>query len=161
MRVRRARSDDLAAIVDIYNRYVEHTPFTFDTEPATVEGRRDWLECFEDENPLLVAQVEDRVVGYAYYLPFRPRPAYAGTKECSVYVASDRHGEGIGKALYAALIEHARARGAHALIAVLAGENEASTALHVGCGFELRGHLREVGHKHGQWWDTRYYELLL
>lgn len=153
--------DDLPAIVRIYNHYVEHDVVTFDLAPVTVEGRRAWMRAFDDENPCFVCEVQREVAGYAFYTPFRPRLAYGRSKEVTVYVAPERHGEGIGTALYGALIAHARARGVHALLGVLGGDNPASAALHRKFGFELVGHLKEVGFKFGAYVDTYYYEKVL
>jgi phosphinothricin acetyltransferase len=161
MIVRSAQPGDLREIVAIYNHYVTHSVVTFDVDPVTIEDRRTWFEQFDRAHPLLVCEIGDDLVGYAYYLPFRAKRAYDGTKECTVYVASDCQGRGIGKALYAALVEHARTHGVHALVGVLGGNNAASAALHQSLGFELVGHLREVGYKLGRFVDTYYYEKLL
>ena len=161
MRVRRGTTDDLAAIAAIYNHAIEHTVATFDTGSVTVAERRVWFAQFDDIHPLFVCESDEAVVGYAYYLGFRQKPAYARTKECTVYVAPDKHQRGVGSALYQVLIAHARAAGVHALIGVLGGDNPGSVALHRRFGFEERGHLREVGHKLGQFVDTHYFELVL
>ncbi len=116
---------------------------------------------FSDESPLFVAELDQQVAGYAYYLPFRAKAAYARTKELTVYVDAGAHRRGLASALYLRLIEHARARGVHALIGVLGGENPASASLHQKLGFELVGHLREVGRKFDRYVDTYYYEMLL
>jgi L-amino acid N-acyltransferase YncA len=161
MIVRRADGADLPSIATIYNHYVVHSVVTFDVDIVTIEDRRAWFEQFDAVHPLLVCEIDGEVVGYAYYLPFRAKPAYRATKECTVYVAPDRHARGVGKALYRALIDCAREHGVHALVGVLGGENAASAALHTSFGFELVGHLREVGHKLGGFVDTYYYEKLL
>lgn len=158
--VRAASEADLPDIVAIYNHAIEHTTATFDTVPYTVDARRPWLAQFGDAHPLLVA-VTGRVLGFAYYLPYRERPAYARTKEVTVYVAEDAAGRGVGSALYDALIRHARDHEVHALIAVLAGHNPASVALHQKHGFQRIGRLPEVGHKHGRYIDTELWHRLV
>lgn len=91
--VRAAAAADLPAIVAIYNHAIEHTTATFDTEPFTVDSRRPWLAEFGAQHPLLVAE-DDAVVGFACYLPYRDRPAYARTKEVTIYVAEAAVGYG-------------------------------------------------------------------
>jgi phosphinothricin acetyltransferase len=159
--VRRAVDDDLPGIVAIYNHYVEHSVVTFDVTPATVPERRLWFEAFDDEHPCYVYEDATGVVAHAYYTQLRAKPAYRRSKELTVYVAPEKTGKGIGKALYTELIAHARGRDVHALIGVLGGDNPASVALHRHFGFVLVGHLREVGFKLGDYVDTFYYELLL
>lgn len=161
MHVRRGTGDDLAAIAAIYNHAIEHTTATFDVERVTLAERRVWFAQFDEVHPLFVCESDGAVVGYAYYLPFRQKAAYALTKECTVYVAPDAHRRGVGTALYTAVVAHARAHGIHALVGVLGQDNPASTTLHRKFGFVEVGHLREVGHKFGRFVDTHYFELVL
>ena len=163
MHVRDATRDDLPAIVAIYNHAIEHTVATFDLEPFTVEERVPWLAQFDAEHPLLVCtRAEDgEVLGFAYYLPFRPKAAYGQTKETTVYTHPDARRQGVARRLYQALFERARANGVRVLVAVLGGENPASRALHEQLGFVHTGQLRGVGRKHGQWVDTHYFQKTL
>lgn len=161
MHVRRATAEDLPAIAAIYNHAIEHTTATFDVDPVTPGERRVWFAQFDDAHPLFACELDRAVVGYAYYLPFRQKAAYALTKECTVYVAPDTHRRGVGTALYTTLVAYARAHGIHALVGVLGGDNPASAALHRKFGFVEVGHLREVGHKFGRFVDTHYFELVL
>jgi phosphinothricin acetyltransferase len=159
--VRAAEPRDLEAIVAIYNYAVRETTATFDTEPVTAAGRVEWFAQFGIEHPLLVAESAGKVAGFAYYLPYRSRPAYGATKESTIYVAPEQHRLGIASALYAELFARARASGVHAMIAVLGGDNPASVALHVKFGFRFVGRLEEVGRKFDRWVDTQYFQLLL
>lgn len=161
MHVRRGTSDDLAAIAAIYNHAIQHSDATFDVDLVTLGERRVWLAQFDEVHPLFVCESNGAVVGYAYYFSFRQKPAYALTKECTVYVAPDTQRRGIGTALYTALVAHAREHGIHVLMGVLGGDNSASVALHRKFGFVEVGHLREVGHKFGRFIDTHYFELVL
>jgi L-amino acid N-acyltransferase len=161
MEIRDASIADLAGIVRIYNQAVTGGVATFDLEPATPEQRLEWFAQFGPENTLLVAADGDRLTGFAYYLPFRSKPAYAQTRETTIYVDEAWQGRGVGSALYEELIARARTRGLHSLIGVLGGDNPASAALHRKFGFEHVGHLREVGRKFGRWVDTNYYQKLL
>jgi L-amino acid N-acyltransferase len=101
------------------------------------------------------------VCGFAYYLPYRSRPAYATTKESTIYVAPGQQRSGVASALYTQLFARARERGVHAMIAVLGDDNPASVALHRKFGFRFVGRLEQVGSKFGRWVDTQYFELLL
>src|SRR3546814_12853374 len=46
-----------------------------------------------------------RIVGYAYAVPFRKRPAYRYTVKHSIYIHPDFVGVGIGRRLLKALVE--------------------------------------------------------
>lgn len=56
MQIRDARPDDLAAIIRIYNHYVESSVTTFDVEPVTAEQRAEWFAQFGGEFPMLVCE---------------------------------------------------------------------------------------------------------
>lgn len=101
------------------------------------------------------------VVGYAYSGEFRSRPAYAQTRETSVYLTADAVGVGVGTRIYSQLLSLLRADGMHLAVAVIAQPNPASVALHEKLGFELVGTLQEVGRKFDKWVDTRWYQLAL
>jgi phosphinothricin acetyltransferase len=161
MLVRDATRADLPAVVAIYNQAIATTVATFDLAPFTVEERVPWFAQFGAEHPLLVCEDAGAVLGFAYYLPYRDKPAYAATKETTIYTQHEARRRGVADRLYGELIARARRAGVHALIAVLGGDNPESRALHLKHGFAEVGHLREVGNKFGAWVDTHYFEKLL
>ena len=55
--------------------------------------------------PHLVADRDGTVVGYAYAVPFRKRPAYRYTLKHSIYVHPDHLHSGVGRTLLPALID--------------------------------------------------------
>jgi phosphinothricin acetyltransferase len=57
---------------------------------------RRWKAVTESGYPHLVAVSDEIVVGYAYASAYRPRPAYRGTVEDSIYVRAGAEGRGIG-----------------------------------------------------------------
>ena len=64
-------------------------------------------------------------------------------------------GQGVGRALLAALLHEAEAAGVRKLLAVIGDSaNQASIGLHAGMGFAHAGVLRSVGWKHGAWRDV-------
>ncbi len=104
---------------------------------------------------------DDEVVGFGSLSPYRPRAAYSTSVEDSVYVALDFQGLGIGRIILEELLRMAEAHGFHAVIARIAGQNDASVALHAACGFEMIGTEREVGRKFGRWLDVVCMERLV
>ena len=163
MQVRPATREDLPGILEIYNDAVLHTTATYDYEPRTLEHRTQWFEERQrDKYPVFVALAEEqKVVGWSALNPFHARLGYRFTAENSVYVAADRRGQGLGKLLLAPLMEGARSRGLHAIIAVIDADNQASIRLHAGFGFEKVGHFKQTGFKFGRWLDVVYMERLI
>ena len=145
----------------IFGWYAEHTVVTFE-ESARPE--REWAALHARLAglglPFLVAETGGEIAGYAYASPWRTRPGYRHTAEDSVFVAPGKTGQGIGRALLAALLDRCARTGTRQLIAVIADTGEPgpaasrSAALHESFGFAAAGRLRAVGYKHGQWIDT-------
>ncbi len=161
MIVRSATPSDLAAVAAIYDEEVLTGISTFDTEPRPADYWRSRLHSTEAGDRFLVADDDGVTIGFACSSSYRPRPAYARTRETSLYLARQARGQGIGKALYATLLDQIRADGTHTAVAVIAQPNPASEALHVACGFERVGLVPQVGRKFDRWIDTAFYALVL
>lgn len=163
MTIRPATHPDLPGILEIYNDAVLNTTATYDYEPRTLEHRTQWLEERQRERyPVFVAvDGAGRVVGWSALNPFHARFGYRFTAENSVYVAADRRGQGLGKLLLAPLLDGAKDRGLHAIIAAIDAENEASIRLHARFAFERVGHFKQTGFKFGRWLDVVYMERLI
>ncbi|MGP1628930.1 MAG: N-acetyltransferase family protein [Giesbergeria sp.] len=154
-KIRPSVDGDLDAITAIYAHHVLHGTGTFEIEPpshADMAARR--AEVLARKLPWLVAERGGEVIGFAYANWFKPRPAYRFSAEDSVYVAETARGGGVGRALLAALIDHAEAAGVRQLMAVVGDSaNVGSIGLHQSLGFEQTGLMRSVGWKHGAWRD--------
>ena len=100
--------------------------------------------------------------GYGYYAPFRDRSAYRYTVEDAVYVREDQRGQGVGKAVVAALLERATAQGFRQMIAVIGGaDNQPSIKVHAKLGFTHIGIFEGSGFKFGRWIDTVFMQFAL
>ncbi|MGH2784135.1 MAG: GNAT family N-acetyltransferase [Actinomycetota bacterium] len=159
--VRPCVEGDLAQVNEIYNHYVATSAATFDVEPITEQGRREWFGHYAATGPhrLLVATDEARVLGYATSGRVRPKPAYMTSVETSVYVAPDATGHGVGSALYEALFAAIAGEDVHrAYAGITVIPNPASVALHERFGFRLIGTFHEQGRKFGRYWDVQWFE---
>lgn len=159
--IRPATEADLTTINDIYNHYVLHSTCTYQEEPETMENRRRWFSRHGGNHPIIVAEVDGRVVGWGSLSPYHVRSAYRYTVENSVYIHHEMHRRGIGAILLEELITRARKIGHRVIIAVIDGEQAASVTLHEKFHFEHVGHFKEVGLKFGRWLDVIYMELNL
>jgi phosphinothricin acetyltransferase len=160
--LRAATVEDLPAIVDIYNQAVLRSTATADYVEQTLPARRAWYdERMSQGMPVIVAVESERVLGWGALSRYHARPGYRFTVENSLYVDESARGRGVGRALLGELVEAARRGGFHAVVAVLAGDNDASTALHRRFGFVEMGRLRELITKFDRWIDVVYLVLLL
>jgi phosphinothricin acetyltransferase len=147
LKIRRAALSDLEAITEIYNQAILRTTATFDTETKTAEGQRGWFEQHGGRHPILVAEEEGKVIGWASISAWSDRCAYADTAEVSLYIVESHRGRGIGRQLSEAAITAGREAGLHTLIARIASENAASIHIAASQGFETIGVMKEVGRK--------------
>lgn len=159
--IRSATADDLQSINAIYNREIETGTATWDYEPWSLADRVRWFEAHDADEPVLVAEVDGQLAGFAYLSSFRPKFGYRFTREDTVYLDPAFQGRGLGRRLLKALIEQARQRGIRTVLAVIEAENEASIALHERLGFVRCAHHHEVGYKFGRWLDSVDLELRL
>ncbi|MGL5850661.1 MAG: GNAT family N-acetyltransferase [Phycicoccus sp.] len=158
--VRPATPADLPSMAAIYNDAVTTAVATFDLEPRPDDHYAQLVSSTRPGDHALVADAEGTVVGFAYADTYRPRPAYDGTRETSVYLTSSARGRGVGRALYDQLLDRVDTDGIHTCLAVIALPNPASEALHRAVGFDRVGTLREVGRKFGRWVDTGLWQRM-
>jgi phosphinothricin acetyltransferase len=159
--IRTATPDDAAAIAAIYNHYIATSTISFEEQAVTAAEMAQRIRDVSATLPWLVREDGGRIAGYAYATKWRVRSAYRFAAETSVYVEQGRGGQGIGSALYTALLAELRARGIHMAIGGIAQPNPASVALHERLGFVKVAHFSEVGRKFDRWIDVGYWELKL
>jgi phosphinothricin acetyltransferase len=108
-----------------------------------------------------VVEDGDRVLGFAWTSEYRPRDAYAGVAEVSIYVAREARGRGVGRLCLGALITQAEGRGFWKLVSRIFPENVASRRLCAALGFREVGVYRRHGKLDGRWMDCVIVERLM
>jgi phosphinothricin acetyltransferase len=155
--VRPSRDSDVEAMLAIYRHHIRRgiedgvddsgTP-----EPDDLRDRRKNLRSHR--LPHLVASYGGEVVGYAYVVLFRKRPAYRYAVKHSIYVHRDHAGRGVGRLLMQELIDVCAAAGFRQMIGYIDADNTASLAIHEKFGFQRVGLLPGVAYRYGRWADT-------
>jgi hypothetical protein len=75
--VRPSVEDDVSAMLAIYNHHIQRGLGEFDVEPLHSDDiKRRRKNMLNRRLPHPVAELDATVVGYAYAVPFRKRPAY-------------------------------------------------------------------------------------
>jgi L-amino acid N-acyltransferase YncA len=157
--LRFAEAGDAARIATIWNREALETLATTDTEPRDVAAQRAWLAGHSAAYPVVVATDDGgAVLGYAALTAYRPKPAFRGTVEDSIYVDRAARGRGVGRALLAHMLELAARHRHHSVIARITADNTASRRLHEALGFRLVGVEEEIAFKLGRWLDVAVYQ---
>lgn len=161
-RLRVATPDDAAGVRAIYAPYVESTAITFEVETPTTPQLGERIRSGLETYPWLVCEGEDGdLLGYAAASALRSKAAFQWSVELSIYVDRDSRGDGVGSALYTALLDMLAEQGfANAYVAITL-PNEASVGFHERMGFEPVGTFPGVGHKHGEWHDVQWWATTL
>ena len=157
---RAARAGDEAAIATIYNQGIEDRGATFETAPRSDADMAARVAA-TDRFPLLVAEHEGTVIGWAGLSEYRPRACYAGIAEFSIYLERAARGRGVGRTLLNALVETARDRGYWKLVSRIFPFNAGSRGLCRSCGFREVGIYEKHGQLDGRWLDVVIVERLI
>lgn len=161
IKLRKVQIADAERLAAIYRPYVTDTAVTLEYDPPSAREFADRIRTISGEYPYIVCELDGEPVGYAYAHRYRERYGYRFCAELSVYVDSAHTGEGLGRRLYAALIELLRLMKLQNLYGVVVDPNPASFALHRELGFYESGRDRLAGCKFGKWLDIVNFELPL
>ena len=157
-----AQGSDADAIAQIYAYHVLNGTASFDIVPrSSAETEQKIADILSKGWPFLIAERDNRILGYAYVTAFRDRPAYGFTCKDSIYVDPDFMGQGVGVKLLRALMVQATQCGFRQMVAVIGGAEPASVKLHSKLGFTQSGRMRSVGRKFGRWLDSVYMQAEL
>jgi L-amino acid N-acyltransferase YncA len=160
--LRHATKNDLQKILEIVNYSILHTTANYSYEIQTLEVQTKWFEDkISKKLPVIVADLDGKVVGFGSYGQFREKIGYQYTVEHSVYVVDNVIGKGIGSKLLTELIRLAKEQGFHVMIGAIDADNAGSIAFHEKFGFVATGTIREVGYKFDHWLDLVFMQLIL
>ena len=160
--IRKATSEDLQAILVIYNAATQEPASAYEDKPQTLVQREEWFDYYSKRNfPIMVAEHDGIVVGWGSLGPHQERAGFRFTGSVAVYVEKMYRRRGIGSLLLKALLEAGRQRKLHTVLAVIDSKNGPSLGLHRQHGFVEAGVLKEAGCKFGEWRDAVYLQYLL
>jgi L-amino acid N-acyltransferase YncA len=148
---------DGAGCASVYEPYVADGVSSLEAVTPDRHEMAARIESYSARHPWLVAELDGEVVGYAYASEHRSRAAYRWAADTTVYVSGAHHRQGIGRALYGALLPLLVRQGMYVACAGITLPNQASVALHERFGFEPLGVYRGIGFKHGTWRDVGWW----
>ena len=158
---RPTQDSDVGGLLPLYNHYVRTSTATFHTEEIDAATFRALLFPGYPRYDSWVIQVEGAPAGYVILARYKPREAYDGSAEVTIYLDPALSGKGLGSAALNFVEAQDRERKFHNLLAIICGENTASIHLFEKFGYVRCAHYHEVGRKFGRWLDIVSYEKLL
>ncbi len=152
IKIRDYQKQDCSAVLAIINDAILNSTALYDYNVRTLTTQETiFEEKLQKGFPIIVAEMNNEVIGFGYYSEFRFREAYKLTVEHSVYANKNYIGKGIGKLLLTELIERAKKQNLHTMIGVIDSENTNSIDFHKKFGFEEVGFIKESGFKFNKW----------
>jgi phosphinothricin acetyltransferase len=152
---------DVARLLPVYNHYVRTDTATFHTEEIDEATFRALLFPGYARYDSWTIHADRRLAGYVILARYKPREAYDGSAEVTIYLDPAFPRKGVGSAALTFIEARARERSFHNLLAIICGENTASIRLFEKHGYRQCAHYHEVGQKFGRWLDVVSYEKLL
>lgn len=167
--IRSAKEEDASELLCIYAPYVLHTAITFEYEVPSEQDFAERIRTISVRYPYLVAEIDGKIVGYAYGAPFHnDRRAYQWAAEVSIYIDQAFHGQGIGRQLYMALEQRLKKQGVLNINAAIAYPEKSDHTLstksadfHAHMGFQKVGMFHRCGFKFQQWYHILWMEKFL
>jgi L-amino acid N-acyltransferase YncA len=155
--IRPSRDADVEPMLAIYRHHIrrgieKEVDDSGTPQPDDIRDRRRNLRSRRLPHRVATRGVE--IVGYAYVVLFRKRPAYRYTLKHSIYVHHDHVGRGVGQLLMQELIDACAAAGFRQMIGYIDADNAASLRLHEKFSFVRVGLLPAVAYRHGRWADS-------
>jgi phosphinothricin acetyltransferase len=158
--IRNATQEDQKLILDIYNDAVVNTTATFDTDLRSYEKQLEWFDNHKKNHPVIVAEIDNQLVGWASLSPWSDRCAYDTTVEVSVYVHKDFRSQGIGSKLLEWITLEGKKAGNHTVLSRITQGNESSIHIHEKFGYSHVGVMKEVGFKFGKFLDVHMMQIM-
>tara|TARA_Y100001970_G_scaffold293501_1_gene440790 strand:- start:4455 stop:5108 length:654 start_codon:yes stop_codon:yes gene_type:complete len=163
-KIRSIKREDIDQVLKIYNFYINNGFGNFEEEALSL---KHFLILYEDilkmNLPFLVAEQNQKIIGFTYLNWFRKKSGYRFAFENSIYVDNNFSGKGIGSELLQTLLtESEKNSKIKTIIAVISSYNSnASIQIHKKNGFSMIGTLKKVGIKKEKWLDAIYMQKIL
>lgn len=145
---------DTSAILEIYRPFVLSTVVTFEYDVPTVDEFWKRICKIKDEYPYIVAEQNNKIIGYAYAHRYQERCAYQWNVELSIYLAPEARRKKIGKKMYEILFEILACMGIRNGYALITHPYPESEEFHKAMGFQELGCYHKTGYKSGKWHDV-------
>lgn len=153
--------NDYQKVKEIYDHFIRNSTATFHTEELSISELKEFIYTDHPRYKSFLIYTDNKLCGFCYLSPFKPRQAYNRTAELTIYLRPEYQGKGIGAAVVKQLESVARNSDISILIGVISGGNHASERLFKKSGYEKCAHFKQVGEKFDQIIDVVAYQKIL
>ena len=161
LKVRPAELRDASDIARIYLQATQDNLATFENFLLTPEERTRWVNEHGGKYPLLVAELNGWILGWAALSPYLVRPHMEGIAELLIYIDRDYRRHGVGREIMRAVLALAEAAGHFKLVGRFLAHNDAGRTLCRMTGWrEVGVHLKHTK-REGRWHDVVVVEYLI
>jgi phosphinothricin acetyltransferase len=161
LKVRPAELRDASDIARIYLQAAQDKLATFENFLNTPEERARWVNEHGGRFPLLVAELNGWILGWAALSPYLVRPRLEGIAELLIYIDRDYRRHGVGRELMRGIQALAEAAGHYKLVGRFLAHNDAGRTLCRLTGWrEVGVHLKHTKLE-GCWQDVVVVEYLI
>lgn len=161
LRVRAAEQRDAHEIARIYGQAIQDHLATFENFLGTPEERTRWVTERSVKFPLLVAELNGRILGWTSLSRYQVRPHTEGIAELLIYIDRDYRWHGVGKELMRAVQSAAREQGHFKLIGRFVAHNDAGRRLCRMTGWREVGVHESHTRLEGLWHEVVVVEFLI
>ena len=163
IKISAANSEDMGSITAIYYHEVLKGISSWEEKPPDQDEMDQRRKKIQDGGyPYLTAYLGNKLIGYTYASPYRPRSGYRYTVESSIYISQNLRRRGLGQLLMANLIETCTNKGFRQMLAVIGDSNNImSINFHLKLGFKKIATINSIGFKFERWLDSVVMQLPL
>ena len=164
LRIRDATPADAAAVCAIINPIIATRAYTVFDAPFTAEAEHDYMSKFPSRGvwKLALREADERVIGFQVLEPWASYSrAFDHVASLGTYVDLTLRRQGVAKALFAATLKAARAKGFEKIFTFVRADNPAALAAYQAHGFEAIGAARRHAKLDGRYLDEWFIERQL
>ncbi len=155
--IRKALPEDTEEFLDYVNQCGKETDFLgFGAEGIgiSIEEERKYFRSFTGKNFMLVALVDNKIVGSCSLRTNEARIRFKHRGVIGITILQEHWGKGIGKNLFEFLIDEAKENGIRRLELETRVDNERAISLYKKMGFEIEGRLKDCVYIDGEYFDN-------
>lgn len=146
-----AKREDVNDMLNLYNYYIMNSTATFDLEEISAEVFLQRIKIEDDNYKTYIVSVNDIMIGFCFFIPYRENPAYDGTVEIGIYIKPEFTGKKYGEIIVNHLEAITREKKFKNIIASISSDNTFSISLFKRLGYRQCADYTEIAYKHGHY----------